>query len=98
MKEIVSCKGRHTDATKDVHLDRHEEGSSLPDILIVPDVARYLRISRSAAYELVHEPDFPAIIRGRKIRIRRESFLPWLVEQENTKAKANSLTGPGREH
>ena len=65
-----------------------EPGLTLPEILTVPDIARYLRISRSAAYELAHETDFPALILGRKIRVRRESFLSWLDMQENTKARA----------
>ncbi len=61
---------------------------TLPEILTVPDIARYLRISRSAAYELAHDTDFPALILGRKIRVRRESFLSWLDVQENTKTRA----------
>ncbi len=56
----------------------------LPEILKVPDIARYLRISKSAAYELAHEDDFPTLIMGRKIRVRRESFLSWLDEQEKS--------------
>ena len=66
-----------------------ERDLTLPKILTVPDIARYLRISRSAAYELVHETDFPALILGRKIRVRRESFLSWLDMQEKIKAGAN---------
>jgi excisionase family DNA binding protein len=46
------------------------------EILTVLDIAHYLRISRSAAYELTHEPDFPSLIMGRKIRIRRDSPEP----------------------
>jgi excisionase family DNA binding protein len=59
-----------------------ERDLNLPDILMVPDIAHYLRISRSAAYELAHVPGFPALIMGRKIRTRRESFLSWLDKQE----------------
>jgi excisionase family DNA binding protein len=66
------------------------KGNSLPEILTVPDVARYLRISRSAAYELVHQFDFPALILGHTIRIRQESFLNWLEEQEKAGTKAKS--------
>jgi hypothetical protein len=63
--------------------------ASLPEILKAPDIACYLRISRTAAYELVHEPDFPALIFDRKIRIRRESFLDWLGKQEDLKPGPN---------
>jgi hypothetical protein len=66
-----------------------ERDLNLPEILMVPDIAHYLRISRSAAYELAHVPGFPALIMSRKIRIRRESFLSWLNEQENMKVRVN---------
>lgn len=61
----------------------------LQEILTMQDIARYLRISRSAAYELAHKQGFPALVLGRKIRVRRESFLSWLDEKENGTASAN---------
>nr|WP_231493611.1 helix-turn-helix domain-containing protein [Alicyclobacillus macrosporangiidus] len=41
------------------------------------DVARYLRIGRTAAYELARRSDFPAIRVGRLVRVNREAFLRW---------------------
>lgn len=58
---------------------------SFPEIMTVPDVARYLRISKSAAYELVRKPDFPAFRINSSIRIRRESFFLWVTQQESRK-------------
>lgn len=58
------------------------------EVLTVPDIARYLRISRSAAYELVRRNDFPAIRINSTIRIMRSSFENWLSKQENGQARA----------
>ncbi|MCL6633926.1 MAG: helix-turn-helix domain-containing protein [Alicyclobacillus herbarius] len=49
----------------------------LPPVLTMNDVARYLRIGRTAAYELAHRPDFPALRIGRLVRVNRETFLHW---------------------
>ncbi|GAW92488.1 helix-turn-helix domain-containing protein [Calderihabitans maritimus] len=62
------------------------EDVKLPEVMTMPDVARYLRISRSAAYELAHDPSFPAIRIGRTIRVRRDAFLHWLQRKENSPA------------
>ncbi|MGB9919266.1 MAG: helix-turn-helix domain-containing protein [Moorellales bacterium] len=56
--------------------------AELPSILTMVDIARFLRIGRSAAYELARRPDFPAIRLGRSIRVRREAFLAWVVGRE----------------
>lgn len=48
--------------------------------LTVEELAAFLRIGRSKAYELCHQPDFPAIRIGRTIRISREAFLAWLAQ------------------
>jgi len=37
------------------------ETSHLPPILTMEDVARYLRIGRTKAYELAYRPDFPSV-------------------------------------
>lgn len=55
---------------------------TLAEVLTMEDIARYLRISRSAAYELPHLPGFPAIRLGRTIRVIREPFLKWLEERQ----------------
>ncbi|MBU7006196.1 helix-turn-helix domain-containing protein [Phosphitispora fastidiosa] len=54
----------------------------LPQILTVPDIAKYLRISRSLAYELAHHKDFPSIVINRTIRISKDAFLEWINEQK----------------
>ena len=53
----------------------------LPEILRVPDVQRYLGLSRPTAYLLVNRPGFPTVRIGSAIRIPRDMFLAWLDEQ-----------------
>lgn len=48
------------------------------DLLTVPEMAKMLRISRSKAYALVKEKDFPIIKIGKCIRISQEKVLSWL--------------------
>lgn len=48
------------------------------DLLTVPEMAKMLKISRSKAYALVKEKDFPIIKIGKCIRISQEKVLSWL--------------------
>lgn len=43
-------------------------------MLTVDDLRAYLRIGRAKAYELVNEPDFPALRVGRSIRIPKDQL------------------------
>lgn len=63
---------------------QHTSNEVLPDVLCMDDVARYLRVSRSTAYELARRRDFPAIRLGRTrgVRVTREAFLEWLERQQ----------------
>ena len=49
--------------------------------LTVRDVSEYLNISKSQAYELVHNKDFPVSRFGGAIRVPRELFLQWVQKQ-----------------
>ncbi|MGE5553925.1 MAG: helix-turn-helix domain-containing protein [Betaproteobacteria bacterium] len=46
-------------------------------MLPVTDVASFLSISRSAAYELARNAPFPVIRIGRAIRVPDEPFYEW---------------------
>ncbi len=50
------------------------EFHQLPDWLTVEELARYLRIGRSCAYELVRSGEIPSRRFGRLIRINRASL------------------------
>ena len=50
----------------------------LPITLTVEQVGDVLRISRSKAYELVHEKGFPTVKIGRRLLVTKISLMQWL--------------------
>ena len=60
----------------------YKNRDEMPMFLTVMDVANLLGISRSSAYELVREDNFPKlkIVQGRTI-IPRDRLLEWLDDQ-----------------
>ena len=52
--------------------------SKTPVIMTVPEMAKYLRIGRNNAYELVKEQGFPALKLGRQIRIPLMALNDWI--------------------
>jgi excisionase family DNA binding protein len=50
----------------------------LPVVLTVPQLAGFLQISRTKAYELTYRKGFPAVRMGKTVRVPREAFLRWL--------------------
>lgn len=50
----------------------------MSDLLTVIDMAKLLKISRSKAYELTKEKDFPTIKIGKSIRIMKSELYKWL--------------------
>lgn len=53
----------------------------LPIMLSVTEVARFLGISRTNAYELIHTEGFPKIQLGKRIVIPKDKLLVWLNDQ-----------------
>jgi excisionase family DNA binding protein len=63
-------------------VDEIKSADDLPVCLNVPDVAKYLGVSRSVAYKLVRQPGFPSIRVGEKrIVIPRDKFKEWIEKQ-----------------
>lgn len=54
---------------------------SLPEIMTVQETAKYLRLKRSTAYELIKQGVIPSIKLGRQIRVPKNRLLG-LLEQE----------------
>ncbi len=55
-----------------------------PDLLTVPEAAKFLRISRNLAYELVARRELPCVRLGRVIRVPRTSLDAWIASQAAT--------------
>ncbi len=54
--------------------------TDLPLFLNAETVAKTLGVAPSSAYELIHEPDFPALKVGSRMIVPKEKFIQW-VEQ-----------------
>lgn len=50
-------------------------------ILTIPEVARYLKISKSKIYRLVSKNEIPHIKIGRNVRIRQTDLRIWVEKQ-----------------
>lgn len=50
------------------------------EYLTAGEIARYLHISLSKAYELTRQPDFPICRLGGVVRIPRDAFLAWVAQ------------------
>ena len=50
----------------------------LPNLMVVTEVAAYLRIGRTTAYELIKSGEIPSMKIGRQIRIFREDLLNYV--------------------
>lgn len=52
-------------------------------ILTIPEVARYLKISKSKIYNLVSKEEIPHLKIGRNVRIRQADLQIWMEKQTN---------------
>ena len=50
-------------------------------ILTIPEVARYLKMSKSKIYDLVSKKEIPHIKIGRNVRIRQTDLQIWMEKQ-----------------
>lgn len=59
-----------------------------PPFLTVEEAASIMRLGRNTVYEMAHDPTFPAIREGRKIRIPTQALFSWLESrQQNNMAR-----------
>lgn len=59
----------------------------LPLFLNAETVAKALGVSPSTGYELMREPDFPALHIGNRIVVPKEKFIQWVDANSNGGAK-----------
>lgn len=52
-------------------------------ILTIPEVARYLKMSKSKIYSLVAREEIPHLKIGRNVRIRRKDLQAWIEKQSD---------------
>ena len=50
----------------------------MDEIMTIPEVARYLKISKSKIYYMVQKKQIPHIRLGRNVRIKESELLNWL--------------------
>ena len=51
-------------------------------ILTIPEVARYLKISKSKIYYLVQRREIPHVKIGRNVRIKENDLAKWLDKHQ----------------
>ena len=51
-----------------------------PLVLDMKEMQKVLGISRTTAYQLVHEEGFPAFRRGNRIKISKEALFEWMAK------------------
>ena len=55
----------------------------MDEILTIPQVAKYLKISKSKIYYLVKRREIPHSKIGRNVRIRESDLAKWLEKHKN---------------
>ncbi len=69
-----------------------KEINELPALLTVMEMAKVLRIGRSAAYELVCKKNFPILRLGpKKIRIPKVKLIEWIKNNSKENKEENLI-------
>lgn len=83
-EELESLQVKSTQQIKTSNIEKGYEG--LPHVITVDEAAEILKMSKSGIYELVHNPTFPAIREGRKIRIITARLFSWLEDRASERS------------
>lgn len=59
----------------------------MEQIMTVPQVAEYLKISKSKIYYLVQRKEIPHVRIGRNVRIRESDLAKWMEKHQETMEK-----------
>jgi excisionase family DNA binding protein len=51
------------------------------DILTIPEVADYLKLSESKIYKMVQKGDIPSLKIGKSVRLRRTDVIDWMMDE-----------------
>lgn len=61
-----------------MRLPVYKTNDELPLTMNAKDVAGYLHVSLTCAYEVMNSKEFPAIKIGRRVLVTKDRFLEWL--------------------
>ena len=53
----------------------------MEEIMTIPEIADYLKLSKSKVYKMVQKGDIPSIKIGKSVRLRRTDFVDWMMEE-----------------
>lgn len=59
------------------------EARAMETIYTIPEVAKYLKMSKSKVYYLIQRREIPYIKIGRNVRIKEADLLKWLEKQRH---------------
>ncbi|MCC7352826.1 MAG: helix-turn-helix domain-containing protein [Anaerolineae bacterium] len=60
---------------------RAKQTGQKDSIMTIPEVAEYLKMSRSKVYQLVQKRRIPYVKMGRNVRIKESDLVDWIEEQ-----------------
>lgn len=61
----------------------------MDQVYTVPEVAEYLKISKSKLYTMVRKNQIPYIRIGKNVRIVEKELVEWLEERRNERTRRN---------
>ena len=70
---------------KKIQMSQQQQNAAsgnLPRMMNIDEVAAFLRISRSGAYNHVNKQGFPKITIGKRVFVRQDSLMQWLQQNE----------------
>lgn len=67
------------------------DAAHLPPVLVVAELANYMRVDRKTVYELIRSGVLPGVRRcGRSLRIHRDTVVRWLADGQGRAPRSRS--------
>ncbi|AEE98051.1 helix-turn-helix domain-containing protein [Mahella australiensis] len=78
----------------DAKIDDADDG--FPTVLTIQQMAQFLQIGVTKAYEMSHWLGFPAVHIGRQVRVPKKALLEWLEQKHQEQSDEVQLQVMGR--
>lgn len=78
----------------DAKIDDADDG--FPTVMTIQQMAEFLQIGVTKAYEMSHWVGFPAVHIGRQVRVPKKALLEWLEQQHKEQSGEVRLQVVGR--